>query len=251
VKARDYKIKAKAAMATRNPNIIAAGAIFVVVSVVFSFFVNRICYSGFTYENIERLTYYSVNGDIDNFLSLYQSIMPTAWAEAIRAVVNFLLSVLEIGLIIFIFNKIRRTGQAMYANLLDGFSVFGRYLLLYVLKGLFIALWSLLLIVPGIIAAYRYRMAEYIMLDHPEYSAMQCIKESKEMMKGRKWSLFCLDFSFIGWIILSTITPIADLWSVPYMNSSYVMFYESIAYPDRYAEYPQFGEIIRPVGPGM
>lgn len=236
---REYKLKAKTAMLARRPNIIVAGAIFVLVSSVFNFFVHRITLGGFTNENLERMMYFARSGDIQSFTAVYAVSAPKAWQEGVRILVDFLLSVIELGFMVFIFNKLRRTGEAMYENLLDGFSYFLRFLGIYVLKTIFISLWSLLLVVPGIIAAYRYRMAEYIMLDHPEYSAWQCIQESKRMMKGNKWRLFCLDFSFIGWHILGVFAPyVVQLWTVPYISTSVVMFYESLANPERYAEFP-------------
>ena len=69
-------------------------------------------------------------------------------------------------------------------------------------RGLFITLWSLLLFIPGIIAAYSYALTPYIMAEHPELRARDALRESKIMMKGNKWRLFCLELSFIGWILL-------------------------------------------------
>ena len=68
-----------------------------------------------------------------------------------------------------------------------------------------IMLWSLLLVVPGVIAAYRYSQAFYILADDPRKSPHQCIEESKQMTMGNKMALFLLDLSFIGWIILAQI----------------------------------------------
>lgn len=236
---KEYKLKAKTAMATRAPNIIIAGAIYVIVWAAFNIFISRISMSGFTNENLERLIQYAKFGDVDKFLMLYANCMPAWWQNALRTAVNFLVSVVELGLVIFIFNKIRRTGETTYANLLDGFSVFLRYLGVYFLKTVIVAVGTALLVVPGIIAFYCYRMTEYIMLDHPEYNIIECMRESRLMMKGNKWRLFCLDFSFIGWRIVEVFAPyVARLWTAPYITTANVMFYESLAYPERYAEYP-------------
>lgn len=83
-----------------------------------------------------------------------------------------------------------------------------------ILTGIFIFLWSLLLIIPGIIAAYRYRMALYLLLDNPNMSVYQCIRESKRMMVGHKAELFVLDLSFLGWYILSAV-PFVSIWVTP------------------------------------
>ena len=101
------------------------------------------------------------------------------------------------------------------------------------MQGIFIALWSLLFIVPGIIAMYRYRMAYYILLDDPDKGPLQCIRESKELMRGHKKELFFLDLSFIGWEFLITISAgILGIWILPYIYTTYAMYYNDLAYPD-------------------
>lgn len=98
------------------------------------------------------------------------------------------------------------------------------------LKKLFVFLWSLLLIIPGIIMTYAYEMTPYILNDHPELGAMDAIRRSKEMMKGHKWELFVFDLSFLGWFLLSIITfGLADIFYVhPYYSSSHAAFYENL-----------------------
>ena len=98
------------------------------------------------------------------------------------------------------------------------------------LKGVYVFLWSLLFIVPGIIAAYSYAMTEYILAEHPELTANEALAASKEMMDGNKWRLFCLHFSFIGWSILCAFTMgIGNLWLNPYKNAATAAFYREIS----------------------
>ena len=73
------------------------------------------------------------------------------------------------------------------------------------LQGLYIALWSLLLVIPGIVKTYSYAMTPYIMSEHPSLTANEAITESRRIMNGNKWRLFCLDFSFIGWELLCAL----------------------------------------------
>lgn len=94
------------------------------------------------------------------------------------------------------------------------------------LQGLFVYLWSLLLIIPGIIAMYRYALMPYLMAEFPELSAMDAMRESKRLMRGNKWRLFCLQLSFIGWILLGSITfGIGMLWVNPYRYAAEAAFY--------------------------
>ena len=120
-------------------------------------------------------------------------------------------------------------------NLFDGFRG-GRYTRVFCalfLVNLFTFLWALLLIIPGIMKAFSYALTPYILLDEPELTARQAITRSCEIMQGRRWKLFCLSLSFIGWGILSLLTfGIGFLWLVPYMNASVAAFYE-----DARAEY--------------
>ena len=120
-------------------------------------------------------------------------------------------------------------------NLFDGFRK-GRYTRVFCalfLVQLFTFLWALLLIIPGIIKAFSYALTPYILLDEPELTARQAITRSCEIMQGRRWKLFCLYLSFIGWGILCLLTfGIGFLWLVPYMNASVAAFYE-----DARAEY--------------
>lgn len=106
---------------------------------------------------------------------------------------------------------------------------YGRALAVPLLTGIFTFLWLLLLIIPGIIKAYAYSMANYISVDHPEYSPNDCINYSQDMMYGHKMDLFLLDLSFIGWILLSIATlGIGFLWLIPYMQTARAVFYEEI-----------------------
>jgi len=98
--------------------------------------------------------------------------------------------------------------------------------LLMVIK---IFLWTLLLIIPGIVKALAYSMTPFILKDHPELTASQAIRKSEEMMNGHKFDLFYLILSFLGWIILACLTAgIGFLWLEPYMETSVAAFYNDL-----------------------
>lgn len=138
---------------------------------------------------------------------------------------------LTLGLI-SCFMKLVRKKSFKFENLFDGFKNFSSAFILQILVTLFVFLWALLFIIPGIIAAYRYSMSFYILYDNPNIGAMEALDLSKKIMIGNKWKLFCLHFSFIGWAILSILTlGIGFLWLVPYMNTAVANFYESVKKP--------------------
>lgn len=96
-----------------------------------------------------------------------------------------------------------RKRESNYGLLFEGFSHFVKCFLLALVITIKVFLWTLLFIIPGIIATFRYSQAFYIMIDNPDYSISQCIKESSRIMKGNKGKLFYLRLTFIGWVILA------------------------------------------------
>lgn len=114
-------------------------------------------------------------------------------------------------------------------SIFAGFNRFVDTFLLYLLTTIFTCLWTLLFIIPGIIAALRYKQAYYIMRDNPEIGALEAIRRSKEMMKGHKGRLFVLYLTFIGWYILGCIPlGIGLLWVVPYFMTAEAHFYDDL-----------------------
>ena len=81
-------------------------------------------------------------------------------------------------------------------------------------QSLYVALWTLLLVIPGIVKSYSYAMTPYIMAEHPSLTANEAITESRRIMQGNKWRLFCLDFSFLGWELLCALPMLAGFWLV-------------------------------------
>lgn len=117
-------------------------------------------------------------------------------------------------------------------NVFDGFHYFWGAFKITFLSGLFTFLWSLLLIVPGVIKAYSYSMALFIYAENPEMGALEAIKKSQEMMNGHKMDLFVLELSFLGWALLTVITfGIVGIYLTPYMLATTANFYKAISVP--------------------
>jgi len=127
------------------------------------------------------------------------------------------------------FLKRIRGGQIAVENIFDGFKRFFPSVLVWFFTMLFTTLWSILLVIPGIIKSLGYSMAFYIMNDDPEIKPLEAIKKSQIMMKGYKGKLFMLELSFIGWAILCVLTlGIGYFWFNPYMYLSMANFYENL-----------------------
>ena len=105
---------------------------------------------------------------------------------------------------------------------------FGRALVLGLLEILFVFLWSLLFIIPGIVKSYAYSMCFYIQQDSENKNWSYCLKESQRRMKGYKMKLFLLDLSFIGWYILGMLCfYVGILFVEPYHQQARANFYET------------------------
>ena len=114
-----------------------------------------------------------------------------------------------------------------FRDIFSGFKVkYGRNIVTLLLVGIKSVLWTLLFIVPGIIKSYEYSIIPYILADDPEISSKDAFKKAKQMMKGNKWRLFKLEFSFIGWFVLCVLTlGIGILFLIPYLNAANAEFY--------------------------
>ena len=131
-----------------------------------------------------------------------------------------------------IFLKQARDGEPMQiGDLFKGFSEdFSGLFLLGLMQTIFIVLWSLLLVVPGIVASLAYSMSYYIKKDHPEYDWRTCMNASKQMMNGHKMELFVLNLSFIGWYIVGAIClGVGSLWVDAYRHAAVAQFYQCLS----------------------
>jgi len=137
-----------------------------------------------------------------------------AWLHMHPAALTFFGLLLLCGLVRFIVGGTVEMGYARFnlrlmnredaetRDLFSQFDRFGQGFKMRLLKDIYLLLWTLLLVIPGIVMSYAYAMAPYILYEHPEMTANEAIKESRRMMDGKKWDLFCLYFSFLGWDFL-------------------------------------------------
>ena len=111
---------------------------------------------------------------------------------------------------------IRRSERAEYITLFDGFSFVGKLIGLTIVTALFIWLWSMLFIIPGIIAAYRYRFAPYNLYENPGIGVMEALEMSKRQTMGYKGQLFALGLSYLGWTLLASLPAIVEVGMLYY-----------------------------------
>ena len=152
-------------------------------------------------------------------------------AALVMAAVYFILgSVVGVGYSKFNLDLVDRQKGPKIGTLFGYFIFWKTTVAANFLQGLYVFLWSLLFIIPGIMAGYSYAMTGYILSEHPELTASEAIAQSRQMMYGNRWRLFCLQFSFIGWDLLCALTlGIGELWLRPYKRAAEAAFYREVS----------------------
>lgn len=213
------------------------------------------------------------NSDSDSTRILIEEFTATEFWLQFRAVIIGLIVALVIWLIITIviggagklgyaiFNlKLVDNKEVEFKDLFSQFHRLGDGFCMNFLVGLYTVLWTLLFIIPGIIKGYSYAMTPYILAENPGMTATEAITESRRIMDGNKWRLFCLGFSFIGWALLCaapllialgilvgiavrTMSLVTLLWIIPlsiplsvgslfltpYQEATYAAFYREVS----------------------
>jgi len=170
------------------------------------------------------------SGDLAIIQLLYDLMSVLVIAIGSIPVAGVVITVLVTGPFTFSFvyicEKVKNENKPDAKDLFFGFNRFSQSFVVCFLKNIFIFLWSLLLIVPGIIKSYSYAMTAFIAYDDPTILSNEAITKSREMMEGNKWKLFCLEISYIGWLLLSILTlGILGLWVLPKLHQAKYNFY--------------------------
>ena len=220
------KERSRQIIRTSNPSVLTASLIVTALGVLISLLSSRLV--GVSADDMMRYLEYVEAGKTEAAVNLVLSSTPSSGAQLIDLLLNCVSIIVSLGFLLFLLNSLRGTSPDL-GNLLDGFAIWWKVLVLNLVCGLFIFLWSLLLIVPGIIAAYRYSMAQYLLITRPELGIMDCIRESKRLTDGRKGELFTLDLSFLGWLLLTAVPVVGwllSIWVTPYWQLSVLQYHE-------------------------
>lgn len=187
---------------------------------------NGIMGNGGIFELINLMAY-SSQLSYSQYNELLNTISSSSGFSTIYSLV--ILGPLTLGLSMFALS-IFRTGKGGMEFLMSGFNNFFKAAVLHIVMGILVFLWSLLFLIPGIIAIYRYSMAYYILADNPEMNAMDAIRTSKYIMTGNKGKLFVLHLTFIGWgllagTVISVVlkTLLSSVTNGMYVNSTFFL----------------------------
>lgn len=218
----ELKRRSKAQLQSATPNIYIVSLVFLLLTTLPAYIQQ--------YSLMKQLLL--AGGNIDSMYQIIQEWVYTGQSTGLKLAMlamNIFLSVVTFGYLCYCLRVSRGAETGGAATLFSGFSQFWRVFSMNLLMGVFIFLWSLLLLIPGIVMACAYSQAPFIMLEHPEMSALECISESKKMMEGRKFDWFVLQLSFIGWWMLSSLTfGVLNIWITPYRQTANAGFYNGL-----------------------
>ena len=217
----ELKLRAKDAMKKAAPNIFLVAFVCLLLTNAPTFVTEgptiRLMLKA---DSLEEMMYIYENGGVSGgfLLSLATLAM------------SIFLNLVTCGWQLYTLRASREEETGGLETLFACFQQFWRFFSAILLMGLFTALWTMLFVIPGIVAIYAYSQTIYIMLDHPEMSAMEAIAASKQMMRGHKAELLVLELSFIGWAIVAGFTfGILLIWLEPYMQVSRANFYNAVS----------------------
>ena len=215
------KAEARELLRTGRVSPIAVGAIALVLSNTLSMLSSLFDKSSLTMEDLLLAL---ESGDI---YALYENMPPLSPVGTFVSILSTLvITVFSAGCASYGMS-IRRSQFTPISTLLDGVGIAGRVIWCDILMKFKIFLWSMFFVIPGIIAAYRYRFAMYNLISDPELSASQAIALSCKQTQGMKMDLFILDLSFLGWELLNAFTMgLLGIWTMPYILLSDLGYYE-------------------------
>ena len=214
------KQRAKAAMRKVSPNIYLVSVVCLLLTTAPNFVINfptvRLMFRA---DSLERAMEIYQNSNLSGGFALSLAVLA----------MNVFLTLVTCGWQLYTLRASRGEDPGSFDTLFACFRQFWRFLCVQILMDLFIFLWTMLFIIPGIIASLAYSQTIYIMLDHPDMPVLDAIRASKQLMKGHKWEYFVLGLSFIGWSILSSFTlGLLSIWLTPYQYVTFANYYNGL-----------------------
>ena len=179
--------------------------------------------------HLSRSGYFTAifNNDYIDAVDAFNTASSTSFITSLVSMIaSAIIEVAAIGLYI----KMSRSPEPVsFSDFIEGFNNWARATLGILWQCLWIFLWSLLFIIPGIIKSIAYSQMFYIIAEYKDISVTKAMRVSIEITRGHKWHLFVLSLSFLGWALLSGLTlGLLNFWLVPYMNMTYVNAYHAL-----------------------
>lgn len=232
---RSFKLQARDLLGRKKKQLLIPSLIYVLMTLLFTYLSLRLTMPP-TEQLLslsERMTVMLQAGDLDGASKLAASIQPSTAETLVSDLLSYLLAIVSFGLLLIFFRALHEE-ETEPAMLLDGFSTWAKVLLLELLTRLLttIGFWAFL--IPGFVVLYNYRLARYLMILHPDFGVLDCMRESRMRMRGHRLELLRLDLSFLGWALLSSIPFLGVavwVWALPYWSCTSLLAYEKINAP--------------------
>lgn len=235
-KARDFRTEAREALRGKWLIAILAGFLATLLGGIGSS-----DNSGVTFHYDEGGVHAGVEVAGQELFSFTEGLNPQITSLIVSGILYVLLIAIALAIVYFVLGSIIEVGYASFnltltdrlspsiEQLFSYFSYWKTMALAALWRTLYIFGWSLLFIIPGIVAGYSYAMTPYILAENPEMEPKDAIRASKEMMIGNRWRLFCLEISFIGWSLLASLTfGIGYFVLTPYQQAAQAAFYREL-----------------------
>lgn len=183
----------------------------------------------YSYEYMRRYYTVAISGDMEALEQLlFAAPEENATSFFFSTLTSLIMLVLNGGYYLYCMG-VRQGREMPYSTLADGLGTAGKLIWCWIQMSVKIFLWSMLFVIPGIVATYRYRFAYYNILTDGDISAGEAIRRSCRQTRGIKGELFVLDLSFLGWDILASLTAgLLNIWLTPYKTLCDLAYYEKL-----------------------
>lgn len=186
---------------------------------------------------------YTTGSDHYNYQYGYDRAVLPYFGAVAAAAFGFVLIAMAVGVLfsVFVSNPVTvgkcryfmesRVGNAPFSSLFSAFGdpAYRNVVKVMFMKNLFIFLWSLLFVIPGIYKAYQYRMVDYLMAENPYMTYQRALELSRQMTDGEKFNIFILELSFFGWLFLGALACGIGVFFVnPYIEATFAELYAAL-----------------------
>lgn len=163
------------------------------------------------------------------YVESYNNVMSSATTNLTSLIQSLVEAILVVASLNLYLKMSRSPEKVSFSSFIEGMNNWWRAILCSLYKSIFVTLWTLCFVIPGIIKTYAYSQMEYLIAEFENISIPQAMNISKIITNGKKWSLFVMDLSFIGWELLAALSlGIGSLWLIPYKKMSYINAYHAM-----------------------